>query len=226
MDATWKQRARLLDRGILDLFYVDGSLSYRARSQADSFSVDLFRDSELPGPAAVVLDAFSKHRAERSFIDACEQLKALAAAQVVNHPDAYLALLQAGNETPGAASYIIAKGHGMVSLQSAGVSGRWRLSIDLDHDWHVNASEVLDSNLVPTRVFDAEEVLVIDYPEGKLLKTDFSDSGLNVYSGRVHIDVETAPNARDLELSINLQACSNRVCLLPETHRLRAPVEP
>lgn len=225
MDATWKQRARLLDQRILDLFYDRGELSYRIRAQADSFTVDLYQDREVPSTAAAVLDSFSKHQTESEFIDAFEQLRALAAAQVGSRPDSYLGLIQAGNQMPGAASYIIAKGRGMASLRPGEHSGSWRLAIDLDEDWHINASEVFGRNLVPTRVLDAKEILAVRYPEGALLKADFSDSRLSVYSGRVHIDIETAANTPDLALTISLQACSNRVCLLPETHMLRAAVD-
>jgi uncharacterized protein YyaL (SSP411 family) len=225
MDSKWKQRARLLDQRILALFHADDGLSYRSSAEAESFSVDLFRDRELPSPAAVVLEIFSRHQAEPEFIDAFEQIRALAASHVGNRPDAYLGLLQAGQPTPGAAGYVIAKGHGMIALRSTGQSGRWRLSIDLDEDWHVNAAEVLDRNLVPTRVLDAQEILAVRYPKGEELKAEFSDSELSVYSGRVHIDVETADEAPDLAVTVKLQACSNRVCLLPETHRLRASAD-
>ena len=109
----------------------------------------------------------------------------------------------------------------MVSLRSAEKPGIWQLIIDLDEDWHVNAAEVFDQNLVPTKVLDADEVLAVHYPNGSELTVDFSEAVLNVYSGRVQIEIETEANAPELDLSIKLQACSSEVCLLPESHELR-----
>lgn len=222
MDSDWKQRARLLDRRMLDLFFQDGSLAYRSKNQADQFSIDLFLDRELPSPAAAVLDAFAKHQTESEFIAAYEAIKRQAAAQIGSSPERYLTLIAAAGKAPAADSRIIARGHGMVSLRSAEKPGIWKLIIDLDEDWHVNAAEVFDQNLVPTKVLDADEVLAVHYPNGSELTVDFSEAVLNVYSGRVQIEIETEANAPELDLSIKLQACSSEVCLLPESHELRA----
>jgi len=220
-DGKWKERARILDRKILDLFYIDGNLSYRSRDMQGQFPVDMYQDKELPSPLAMALRSFSHHQTELAFVEAYEAITAAANAAIGGRPEYYLSLVQTGGESWPASEHIIAKGHGMISMKEGIEPGRWRVIIDLDDDWHVNAAEVFDKNLVATRI-TGEGVTGVEYPDGFHLQTEFSDEVLNVYSGRTEIDLSIPQQERYPKLLVRLQACSINLCLLPENVHLNA----
>jgi uncharacterized protein YyaL (SSP411 family) len=221
-DSKWKGRARLLDREILELFYRDGKLSYRNRNMQGEFPVDLYQDRELPSPLAATLRSFSNHQAELEFIEAYEVLKAGANAVIGMRPEYYLSLVQLDFKNQVAPEQIMAKGHGMISLREDTAPGRWHVNINLDDDWHVNAAEVFDKNLVATQV-SGEGVIKVHYPDGERMTAEFSDEPLNVYSDSVKIEVTMSVDQSHKELRVRLQACSSRVCLLPEIVHLVVP---
>ena len=221
-DFEWKEKARVLDRVMLDMFYMEGNLTYRSRDMQGQYPVDLYQDRELPSPMATALNSFSHHQTDLEFVEAYEALKAGANAVIGNRPEYHLSLIQIGGKAPRASEHIIARGHGMISIKKATVPGRWQVTIGLDDSWHVNAAEVFDDSLVATRV-SGEGVIGVDYPDGFHLQADFSDEVLNVYGGRVDIGISLPAEQAHPTLEVKLQACSVNMCLLPENIQLVGP---
>jgi len=219
--SEWKRRARLLDRKIFDLFYRQGSLSYASRKPEEQYAINVYQDKELPSPLAAVLKSFSNHQTELEFIEAYDSLKADAYAAIGNRPEYYLSLVQQ-NLAYSASEHVIAKGRGMISLRAADRAGQWQLVLKLDPDWHVNAAEVFDRNLVPMQVLSDDNNLNIRYPAGSAMDAEFSETPPNIYSDKVMVDIISPPVLKQISLRVKLQACSSRVCLLPEVLRLHA----
>jgi len=217
----WKRRARLLDRKILDLFYRKGNLSYGNRKLKEQYTIDIYQDKELPSPLAAVLKSFRNHQTELEFIEAYESLKADAYAAIGNRPEYSLSLVQQSLAYV-VSDHIIAKGRGMISLRAVDNAGQWQLVLKLDPDWHVNASEVFDKNLIPMQVLSDDDILSIRFPAGNTLEAEFSDIPLNIYSEQAVVDITSALAAKQISLRVKLQACSSRVCLLPEELHLKA----
>jgi len=215
-DLVWKERARLLDGRILTLFYRGGRLSYHSGSADDGYDVDSYRDTELPGPFALALLGFSNHQAELEFIEAYEALLNASIEAITNRPEGFPTLVDATSGHAPASRRVVANGHGMVSLRSEGTPGAWQIIFNLDENWHINASEVLDERLVPTRVLKSGQVLAARYPQGERIVTEFSEKPLNVYGNRVLIGVESEDVLTELSVVVKYQACSNEICLLPE----------
>jgi len=97
--------------------------------------------------------------------------------------------------------------------------------------FHINANKVLQDYLIPTSL-DGElpkgfKVAEVRYPEGKLLKFDFSPEKLSVYEGTVtlRMKIEALADAPlgtvKLPLKLRYQACNDQACLPP----VRKPVE-
>ena len=215
-DQIWKKRARLLDSRILDLFYFEGKISYRNRSADGVYDVGAFQDTELPSPLALALSGFSNHQTELRFIEAYENLIDMSLAAIGDRPESFLTLLGSTGKQGPASRLIVAKGHGMVSLQSMDDTGQWQLVFNLDENWHINASEVLDERMIPTQILKSDRILMVQYPQGDQIATEFSEQPLNVYSNRVVIEISAQLTLSELSLVVKYQACSNQVCLLPE----------
>lgn len=81
--------------------------------------------------------------------------------------------------------------------------------------------------LIPTMLRAIGEdwrIVRIDYPQAELAKQGFQTESLALYQGNVPIHAElrgkTAAAGGNFPLELSLQACSDQICLPPETLRL------
>lgn len=220
-EKRWQSRARILDSRMLDLFYSQGQLSYQSNQHGQWFEIDSFQDKELPSASAMALQSFQFHQSEPRFVEALQLIKRTFPEVVGSQPEYYLTLIQLNSQSLNSQNFaesqkIFAQGNGKIALRPADVPDNWQIIIDLDEGWHINAAEVFDKRLIATRVMPNDAVTNIIYPNGYLLAAEFSDEDLNVYSQRTALTVEAEENSRPLQLEIRLQACSDKICLLPE----------
>jgi hypothetical protein len=103
------------------------------------------------------------------------------------------------------------------------------LKLDIEKPWHLYANPTpADFPGIPTTV-TVEKLkpadVQVDYPPGKLVK-DAVVGDYKVYEDKVTIKA-TVQRAKDdkgpLDLSIRVQACTDKQCLLPGTIKLTVP---
>jgi uncharacterized protein YyaL (SSP411 family) len=90
----------------------------------------------------------------------------------------------------------------------------WRLfelTLRMQKGWHVNANPASQSYLIPTQIKSGARK--VRYPKGEILRFDFSEEALAVYSGEATIRGEIDPEARHLILIY--QPCDDSRCLPP-----------
>jgi len=123
-----------------------------------------------------------------------------------------------------------------------GDDGRVTLVIDLTMQpgWHVNAHRPLQHELIATtlrmRGDRADRRMAApSYPPPEVLRLGFQRAPLAVYQGRVRIDATLEPKPKQradvsedprawLPFELRLQACSEAICLAPETLVLQVPL--
>jgi uncharacterized protein YyaL (SSP411 family) len=92
------------------------------------------------------------------------------------------------------------------------------VTIRIDPAWHVNGHRPLQDSQIPT-VIEAEAgaTAEVTYPPAKEIVLRFAGGPVAVYEDTVtvRVRVDGAPAVK-----LSLQACSDRVCLLPESARL------
>lgn len=104
------------------------------------------------------------------------------------------------------------------------------ITLDIEKDWHLYANPVDNEDLANAQTVVAvssrvkPEAVKIDYPAGKL----HVDRGVNykIYEGKVSIKahVKRAPSdSGPLEVSVKLQSCDSKRCLLPATVKVSLP---
>jgi hypothetical protein len=76
----------------------------------------------------------------------------------------------------------------------------------------------LQDSLIPTRIEGDGAPVEVTYPSAKPVALSFAGGPVAVYEGAVTLGVRAASASAAVKLS--LQACNDRVCLLPETVRL------
>jgi thiol:disulfide interchange protein len=104
------------------------------------------------------------------------------------------------------------------------------LNLDIEKPYHVYANPVGNMDLEDTATTvtvpkEKAETVKIDYPEGKLEK-DATLGDYKIYEDKVTIKARVRRAKGDtgpLEVSVKLQACSNKGCLLPATVKVTVP---
>jgi uncharacterized protein YyaL (SSP411 family) len=90
-----------------------------------------------------------------------------------------------------------------------------RLSLQIADGWHLNAHDPGPDWLTGARLDGAG----VAWPEGAVLALGFADQPVRVYTGRLELELRDAGDT----VTLHLQACSDSLCLEPEsaTFRLR-----
>ncbi len=109
------------------------------------------------------------------------------------------------------------------------------IKIDIDEGYHINSSQPLTRDLIPTSVSlhqqTQAQITKISYPKGREVTFQFSPEPLSVYEQTVTIEltVTIAADAKagkiDLEINVQTQACTETICLAPQTHILSVPIQ-
>jgi hypothetical protein len=193
-------------------------------------------DGALPsanGVVVQVLAALARRGGEMRFEKQAQaQLAALSGA-IQHDPASHATLLTAierlqVGET-GARQYA---GRGAVMAMAHAVPQgehgvRVELTLRIKSGWHINAHLPLQDYLIPTTLKAVGEewhIVHIDYPQAELAKLGFQTETLALYQGKVPIHAElqskTTVAGGNIPLELSLQACSDQLCLPPETLRL------
>jgi hypothetical protein len=101
------------------------------------------------------------------------------------------------------------------------------VTLAIDSAYHVNANPASADFLMPTLVtVPGVPGAKITYPTGQVFRPKFSPEGISVYEGSIAIRAEVPKSglasAARAPLRIDVQACSNQICLAPAT--LNVPV--
>jgi hypothetical protein len=147
---------------------------------------------------------------------------------------ALAALLMGSVDTPARAQ--AKKSDAVVKVKATadkpGADGKQTLTItlDIERPWHLYANPVGNEDFASAQTTISvsarakPEDVKIDYPPGKLLKDPAGD--FKVYEGQVTIKAHLRRARGDtgpLEVSVKLQACNDKSCLLPATVKVTVP---
>lgn len=110
-------------------------------------------------------------------------------------------------------------------------SDKLEVVLTLADGWHVNAREPLQDYLIGTELSGIEGAPLDDvvYPDPVLRTLAFQNSELALYDGQVVLAAQLAEDdaaALPAHVEVKLQACSDEICLAPETIVLEVPRTP
>jgi uncharacterized protein YyaL (SSP411 family) len=172
-------------------------------------------DGATPAGESSMLELLARlaRRLPAPNIDAqARSLRGALAGQIAQmpllRPDALTAsrILEEGESSPRRA---LARGTVRAHLTSD------KLSLDIAPGWHLNAHRPGADWLVGASL----EGAALDWPAGREVALGFTEQPINVYEGRLELALDPAGDL----LTLQVQACSDSLCLEPEsaTFRLR-----
>ena len=141
----------------------------------------------------------------------------LTAASLLNHGEA------------GPTQY---SGKGKVRIETSVINQQLLIKADIADGWHINSYRVLSDYLIPTTMKPSTghcaTITNITFPDDKKVTLGFQKDELLVYEGQMTISAEIAPISNQdchiVAAELNIQACSDTVCLSPEKLQIRMPV--
>jgi len=156
--------------------------------------------------------------------------------QLINHfsntlnqrPHAMAAMLAAVTEYENPQAKLLAyAGQGNVRISNRVIkkNREFDIIIEIKDGWHINSNQPLQKQLIATNLtvvnmdFDNKNLSFgVQYPKGKIQSLSFSNDNLSLYSKQTVIRVKFNNRpAHPVDIvKIQLQACNNKLCLLPE----------
>ncbi len=239
---VWLTRAKQLYKVILaDYWDHDSEAFFNTvnNNEAALLRTKYVDDTIMPAGNSSALSAMIMLQKRASTPQLKQQIKLLMKhfANTLNQrPHAMAAMLAAVQEYEAPqAKYINYAGQGNIRLTSKTTNseGEFDIIIEIKDGWHINSNQPLDKQLIATSLSlvdatsDNKNIAVnIQYPKGKLQSLSFSNDNLSLYSKHAIIRVKfnNRPAHPSDIVKIQLQACNNKLCLLPEKLLLKLAV--
>ena len=103
------------------------------------------------------------------------------------------------------------------------------VSVDVADGWHLNSEKPLQDYLIPTKLSLAkgQPLAKVEYPEAVIRKLGFQRSELSLLEGSVQLTgdlPDAVAGAVTTDIELQLQACSDEICLAPETLSFKVPL--
>ena len=206
--------AKSLSYSAIELFWDEGESLFNMSNNSQVYyqKKEVF-DGALPSSNAVMYDALVRLSAmsgEAIFSEYAGDMLSSLSGMMVETPDNHTALLTYYlNHIKGDVSHVRHLYNAAVKV----VKGASDITIELQPGWHVNAHMITQDGLIPTRI--TGEISDISYPAYHRLNVSFSPEPVLVYEGKVRISYTT--ENRFSPVTLQLQACSDTICLPPET---------
>ena len=228
-EPVWLDRTASLAESMITRFLDTEAGDFYLSASADGFVRAKQRDdAELSSANAAALELLTRlarrhlspewrHRADAL----AAALSGLAMAMPIASASALMAL---DVHERGEAGPVLFAGKGAVRISVRRDGPAAIVELAIAPGWHVNADKPLDRLLVPTRLLPEGGEGVAHYPEPIRRKLSFQSGELALYEGHVLLRLEPAAATSSIDrMRLELQPCSDRICLDPETLLIRLP---
>lgn len=174
-----------------------------------------FKDSELTSPLSKLIDvAIKLNRYGKLTLSSLNSLKIKAKQFIMHDSSSTYSLFKvlSGNVTDLSSSKIIARGNGFIKLVQK-KSTEYEFQMQLKSGWHINSNIPNQTSLVATKITLNNREVKADYPVPVTKKLGFDPQPLSLFTGQFIIYFNKSHNQ---PVTLQLQACSDKLCLLPE----------
>lgn len=237
----WIDRAKTVVAAMNQRFLDGETGDYFMTAEKSTFARAKTRnDSATPSGNAIALEVLAKlSRRERDpkYAERATKLLAALSGVALKLPGSATSTLFAADELLNGEvgpSVYLAKGVVRARLSRA-PGNELTLRLAIAKGWHINSNKPLEDFFIATEFGLADPAsgnLTVTYPRHVLRRLGFHDKELAVYEGEVAIRARFAPNPPSgapfatrlpTKVRLNLQACSNEICLEPEAIDISLP---
>jgi hypothetical protein len=194
-------------------------------------------DVDQPSGNGAALDAMVRLAQRAGTPDmrrATEQTIAALSGIAAGTPTSGASILSASDSfLHGQTGVVQFAGNGVVTARLVPGADRKSLVIRLQvaDGWHVNSHAPLEDYLVATKLDiagnKAAKTATVSYPEPETKKLAFNEKPMALLENQVEITARfDEPITGPVEARLQVQTCSDEICLLPETLKLRVAMPP
>lgn len=168
---------------------------------------------------ALVL-ALAERTGDEDYRAAADQILASFSGLIARDPTAFTGLLAGlADQRFGPVDNLGYAANGKIRIELLRVAeNRAKMHFLYTSPWHSNAYHATAGS-IPTTItaLPADRIASIDYPPGHVERLAFSTKPLNLYTGTETAAMKLRPQTSGpLRLSVQIQACSDRICLAPQ----------
>ncbi len=227
-DRTWFDRAVALSRIMIEDFAdEDAGDFYATRTNQGYGRIKPRSDVDQPSGNAAALDVLarlSRRSPDPVFRNQAEKAIAALSGIALKAPVGGVSVLSAADRfLRGEREAIQYAGQGVarVAMTPSIDNDKLVLRVTLAEGWHINSEQPLDKDLIATRLevsAQGKKIGVdVGYPKATVKTLDFSDAPVALLENSFEISARIQhADAPVVDASLEVQACSNEVCLLPE----------
>ena len=237
-DEQWLERAQELTKTMVDKFWDKSEGGFFMGESVVSGTELTIRpkdihDSSLPSGNAVALRSIAKlyrRTGDEFYNDYANRIITAFSGNLVRQTNAFFYMLT------GASEHLLGEtgSHEYAARGVVRVSGRKvdentvSVSVKMRPGWHINSDKPTLDYLIPTNLAGAENNVVtsVQYPTPVSAKLGFERTELSLFEDQVTFTGKIDDSKLDDEavrLELRLQACSDEVCLAPETVSFLVP---
>ncbi len=236
----WLQRAEKLTDTMLAQFWDKNSGGFFLGSEKSALTamgrIKDSSDGAMPSGNSVALHVLQKLSRRTNNLEYGKYAQASLSAfssTLMSNPSTLPYMLSAANDLfNGETGAHLYAAHGAIAVHAElGTHQDLTLNLSIRPGWHINAHQPLQKYLIPTSVKLAEDskgwrIEHLDYPKAERRTLGFQSEPLALYEGEIEIKAvltktnKTSIVDRPPPIELRLQACSNSLCLAPETLRL------
>lgn len=237
-DEEWRDLAKRSADVLIETFFDAEAGDYYLTASATGFvRTKQYDDGDLPAGNAVALELFSelmRRDQDPRWRHGADGLADTLSGLALRTPMAMAATLVAiDRHQRGAVGPRQYMGKGAVRVAARRVAdGKTaEVVLDLAPGWHINSNKPTEDFLIPTVLkTEGMEPEGVSYPTATERKLGFHNAPLQLYEGQVRLRFPVSQRSEGpfaaQRVTLSLQACSDRLCLEPETAELILPAVP
>jgi uncharacterized protein YyaL (SSP411 family) len=230
-DKKWLQRSQSLIETMDKLFLDESNGDYFYTAAKQGYArIKLRADTALPSGNAIALEALvklSQRTLKPEYARAAEALIAALSGEAIQDPVGGVTTLSAANlfkfGQTGPMQYA-ARGQLKLTSVISADGTKVQFKIKMAPGWHVNSNKPFEKDFIATRLTASQsgKTLPVLYPKSVSVKLGFQQNPLSLFEENFSLELKLSkPATKPIDTELELQACNDQMCLLPETLKIR-----
>ncbi len=228
-EKVWFDRALKIIQLSYDGFEDKETGDFYATRQVEAFARMKPRtDNDIPSANGVMLDVLTllyRRSLDVQYKGKVEKVLAALSGLALKDPTGGVSILHAADQFQrGEVGHIQYAGRGVVriaQLRSDKENKKIVFQLQIADGWHINSNKPLEEHLIATSLKLSHRGKPVDvkltFPKPITKKLSFNDKPVAIFENSIEVIAHiTEPNVQKIHAELEVQTCSDTICLLPE----------